>query len=270
MHVSFLDPYRPRPSAVHRLDARVKLPLTLAFILAAALAPPGAWPVYILLLALVLAVEILSELGMGYVLRRAALALPFVLAALPVIFTTQWRRPAPLVPLPLGPWTLTATAAGVERFASIALKSWLSAQAAIVLAASTSFPDLLLAMRALHVPRLLVAVFGLMWRYLFVLVDEALRLIRARAARSGVSGATTRSGGTIAWRARVTGGMAGSLFLRAFERSDRIYAAMAARGYDGEVRAFPLPPLAPAARLVLGAGLALLALLTLLGLFWRG
>ena len=125
-------------------------------------------------------------------------------------------------------------------------------------------------MRALQVPRLLVAVFGLMWRYLFVLVDEALRLIRARAARSGISDPALRSGGTLAWRARVTGGMAGSLFLRAFERSDRIYAAMAARGYDGEVRAFPLPPLAPAARLVLGAGHALLALLTLLGVFWRG
>ena len=270
MHANILDPYRPRPSAVHRLDARVKLPLTLAFILAAALAPPGAWPVYILLFALVLAGEILSELGIGYVLRRAVLALPFVLAAMPVIFTTPGGAAAPLFALPVGPWTLTATVAGVERFASIALKSWLSVQAAIVLAASTPFPDLLLAMRALRVPRLLVAVFGLMWRYLFVLVDEALRLIRARAARSGVSDPTARSGGTVAWRARVTGGMAGSLFLRAIERSDRIYAAMVARGYDGEIRAFPLPPLAPADRLVLGAGLALLALLTVLGLFWRG
>ncbi len=269
MHVSFLDPYRPRPSAVHRLDARVKLVLTLAFVLAAALAPAGAWPVYILLFALVLAVEILSELGVGYVLRRAALALPFVLAAVPVIFTARGDA-APIATLPLGPWTLTATAAGAERFASIALKSWLSAQAAIVLAASTSFPDLLLAMRAIHAPRLLVAIFGLMWRYLFVLADETLRLIRARAARSGASDTATRSGGTVAWRARVTGGMAGSLFLRGFERSDRIYAAMAARGDDGEVRAVPLPPLAPAGRLVLGAGLALLALLTLLGVFWKG
>ena len=46
-------------------------------------------------------------------------------------------------------------------------------QAAIVLAASTSFPDLLVAMRALHVPQMLVSIFGLMWRYMFVLVDEA-------------------------------------------------------------------------------------------------
>ncbi len=270
VHIGFLDPYRARPSTVHRLDARVKLVLTLAFILAAALAPAGAWPVYILLLALALAIEILSELGLGYVLRRAALALPFVLAALPVIFTPHAGDVAPLVSLPLGPWTLTATVVGVERFASIALKSWLSAQVAIVLAASTSFPDLLLAMRVVRLPRLLVAIFGLMWRYLFVLVDEALRLIRARAARSGVSDPTGRGGGTVAWRARMTGGMAGSLFLCAFERSDRIYAAMAARGYDGEVRAFPLPPLTPMDRLVLVVGLGLLALLTLLGFLLGG
>ena len=270
MHISFLDPYRPRPSLVHRLDARVKLVLTLAFILATALAPIGVWPVYILLWALALVIEILSELGLGYVLRRAALALPFVLAALPVIFTTRGADATPLASLPLGPWTLTATTAGIERFASIALKSWLSAQVAIVLAASTSFPDLLLAMRGIRLPRLLVAVFGLMWRYLFVLADEALRLIRARAARSGVNNAQDRGGGTVAWRARVTGGMAGSLFLRAFERSDRIYAAMAARGYDGEVRALALPPLTPPAWLVLGAGLTLLALLTLLGFLLGG
>ena len=177
MHISFLDPYRPRPSLVHRLDARVKLVLTLAFILATALAPIGVWPVYILLWALALVIEILSELGLGYVLRRAALALPFVLAALPVIFTTRGGDATPIASLPLDSWTLAATTAGIERFASIALKSWLSAQVAIVLAASTSFPDLLLAMRGIRLPRLLVAVFGLMWRYLFVLADEALRLI---------------------------------------------------------------------------------------------
>ena len=65
----------------------------------------------------------------------------------------------------------------------------------------------------------------------------------------------------MAWRARVTGGMAGNLFLRAFERSDRIYMAMLSRGYDGEVRSAPLPPLGMTSWLILSGGLALLALL---------
>ena len=259
MHIHFLDPYRHAQSVIHRLDGRVKFVLSVAFILATALTPPGAWPVYVLLLALVLAVEVLSELGVGFVFKRAALALPFVLAALPVIFTLPGQT---LFNLPVGSWMLTASLEGVERFASIALKSWISVQAAIVLASSTPFPDLMAAMRAVGIPRLLVAIFGLMWRYLFVLADEVLRLLRARAARSGHSDQPgLKPGGSVAWRGRVAGGMAGNLFLRAFERSDRIYMAMVARGYDGEVRTAPLPPLAMADWLVLLAGLTLLALL---------
>ncbi len=268
MHVYFLDPYRPRLSPVHALDPRVKFVLTLAYILTAALTPIAAWPVYILLLAVVLAVEILSRLGIGYVLKRASLALPFVLAAIPLIFTNGQSA---LFSFSIGSLTLTGYAEGLARFASVALKSWLSVQAAILLTTSTPFPDLLQAMRAVRVPRLLVAMFGLMWRYLFVLVDEVLRLMRARAARSGQSAAAgSRSGGSVAWRARVAGGMAGSLFLRAFERSDRIYMAMTARGYDGEVRTLPLPPVKPSAWLALGFGLGLLLLLLLLGILFQG
>jgi cobalt/nickel transport system permease protein len=263
VHVHFLDPYRPRSSLVHALDARVKFILTVAFILTCALTPPGAWPVFVLLFSIVLAVELLSELGVGYVLKRSLLAAPFVLAALPLIFTVPGR---PLVSLPIGGWALTITLEGAERLLSIAVKSWLSLQAAIVMSASMPFPDLLLAMRAVRVPRLLVAILGLMWRYLFVLVDEAVRLMRARLARSGLSEESSRkSGGSLAWRAQVAGGMAGNLFLRGFERSDRIYTAMLSRGYDGEVRALPTPAISKAAWLILFSGLLLLVLLLALG-----
>jgi cobalt/nickel transport system permease protein len=268
MHVHFLDPYQHSHSPVHELDGRVKFVLAVAFILTCSLTPISAWAVYILLFALILSIEILSTLGVGYVQKRASLALPFVLAALPVIFTVEGTK---LFSLPLGTWTLTASVEGLERFISIALKSWLSVQAAIVMAAATPFPELLQAMRAVGIPRLLVAMFGLTWRYIFVLVDEALRLIRARAARSGVSSSNQKikEGGGLIWRAQVTGSMAGSLFLRGFERSDRIYTAMLSRGYDGEVRLMPTPPLTAANKLILFAGLILLGVLLLFGiLFW--
>ncbi len=271
MHVHYLDPHRSLESPVHALDGRVKFILTVAFILTASLTPYAAWPVYILLLATMLSVEILSRLGVGYVQRRASLALPFVLAALPLVFSIQGTD---LFSLRLGSWTPTASLEGLERFLSVGLKSWLSIQAAIVLTSSTSFPDLLQAMRAVRLPRLLVAMFGLMWRYLFVLADEALRLMRARAARSGrpalsAGRASRRPMPPLAWRARVAGGMAGNLFLRAFDRSDRIYGAMLSRGYDGEVRSLPISRLSPSAWLTLAGGLSLLAFLLSLGaLFW--
>jgi cobalt/nickel transport system permease protein len=265
MHVHFLDAYRPRPSVVHALDPRVKLVLALAFILAVALTPIAAWPAYLLLAALGFSAVLLSELGVGFVLKRSALALPFVLAALPVLVTA---RGAALWSIALPGWTLVISDAGMQRFLSILLKSWLSVQMAVVLAASTPFPHLLLAMRAIGIPRLIVATFGLMWRYLFVLVDEALRLLRARAARSGDPASAAgrkRAGGSVAWRARVVGGMAGNLLVRSFDRGERIYAAMAARGYDGEVRTFPLPPIPAGQRLILAAGVVLLMLLVGVG-----
>jgi cobalt/nickel transport system permease protein len=78
-----------------------------------------------------------------------------------------------------------------------------------------------------------------------------------------------KSGGPLVWRAKVTGGMAGNLFIRSLDRGERIYDAMAARGYDGEVRAFPLPTITSASWIVLFGGLTLLVVLLLFALlFW--
>ena len=155
MHVHFLDPYRPRNSPVHRFDPRLKLVLSVVYILTCSLIPTGAWPIYFLLFALIFSAEILSELGVTHVLKRSALALPFVLAALPLILTVPGEA---LFSFSAGPYQIHASYPGLIRFASIAIKSWLSVQAAIVLAGSTSYPDLLVAMRSrpssTNVPRL--------------------------------------------------------------------------------------------------------------------
>jgi cobalt/nickel transport system permease protein len=214
----------------------VKLVATILFILAAALTPDGAWLAYALLAALVLAVIVTSRLGLGFVQRRAAVALPFALAAVTVAFSTPGRS---LVAMQVLRWKVTITDAGLVRFASILAKSWLSVQMAVVLTASTRFPALLQALRSLRLPKILVSIIGFAYRYIFVIGDEALRLMRARSARSGAPGG--RGGGSLLWRAQVTGGMAGSLFLRSIERSERIYDAMVARGYDGEVRSLRPP-----------------------------
>jgi cobalt/nickel transport system permease protein len=105
---------------------------------------------------------------------------------------------------------------------------------AILLTVTTPFPDLMHGLRHLRVPGLLVAIIGFMYRYLFVLADEATRLLRARAARSAAP-AEGRAGGTVVWRARVAGSMVGQLFLRSYERNERVYNAMLARGYQGQL-----------------------------------
>jgi cobalt/nickel transport system permease protein len=238
MHIHALNGYHAKTSLIHQLDARVKLVAAILFILATALTPDGVWLAYILLAALVLGVIVVSRLGLGFVQRRAAVALPFVLAAVTVAFSTPGRS---MLAVQVFRWEVAITDAGLARFVSILFKSWLSVQMAVVLTASTRFPALLQAMRSLHLPKILVSIIGFTYRYIFVIGDEVLRLLRARAARS--SAPDGRGGGSVFWRARVTGGMAGSLFLRSIERSERIYDAMLARGYDGEVRSLQPPVL---------------------------
>jgi cobalt/nickel transport system permease protein len=237
MHVHWIDQYRSGNSLIHQLDARVKLTLTIVYIVVASLTPMGAWLAYGMLFALAIVATLVSGLGFALVQRRALVAIPFALAAITIIFTTD----GPVVfALSLGSWEIRATEPGLVRFTSIVIKSWLSVQIAVLLAGTTPFSELIAAMKSLHFPRILVAIVSFMWRYVFVLVDEVVRLRRARDARSAVMSGF-KGGGTISWRARVVGGMAGNLFLRSYARSERIYQAMAARGYRGDLRTLTMP-----------------------------
>ncbi len=230
MQANALDRYQTGESLVHHLDPRVKVVVTVLFILSNVLLPDGAWLAFGLAWGLVLLTSALAGLGLGYALKRSFVALPFALAAVTVMFNMPGQ---PLFAWQLGPWHLVATDAGVIRFASIVIRTWLSVQMAILLTATTRFPDLLHALQHLRVPSLLVAIISFMYRYLFVITDEAKRLMRARKARSARS-ASEVGGGSVAWGAQVTGNMVGQLFLRSYERSDRVYNAMLARGYNGQ------------------------------------
>lgn len=261
MTQQFLDRYIEGASPVHRLDARVKLVLTLAFIFCASLLPVGSWFALVALTTLVWAAILASGVGLGRILRRALLALPFVAVAVTIIFTAP-GQPVFRIPLGFGPdaLALTATDAGLLRFTTIVWKSWISVQAALLLTATTHFLSVLQALRALRLPKIMVAILSFMYRYLFILVDEAQRLLRARSCRSAGNHAG-RSGGSLWWRAKVTGQLVGTLFLRSFERSERIYVAMLARGYTGELRSMGAAPLPRSDRFVGLAGTLMLLLI---------
>lgn len=252
-----LDRYRSGDSLIHHLDPRVKVVVTLLFVVSTALLPDGAWLAFSLSWGLVLLVTAISGLGFGFVLKRSLVALPFAVAAIAMLFNLPGR---PLFSVQVGAWELTASDAGLVRFLSVLLRSWLSVQMAILLTATTQFPDLMHALRHLRVPGLLVAIISFMFRYLAVLVDEVTRLLRARQARSARL-APGQGGGSIAWRARVAGNMTGQLFLRSLERSDRIYNAMLARGFQGQF--ITINPHAMQRRDWTLSGLALLALAVL-------
>jgi cobalt/nickel transport system permease protein len=100
-----------------------------------------------------------------------------------------------------------------------------------------------------------------------VLADEGGRMTRARDARSA-GRPEGGGGGSIRWRAAVTGRMVGSLFLRAYERSERIYAAMQARGFEGEFRHLRARALQRSEIAVLAGGLGLLVAWAVVAVAW--
>jgi len=258
-----LDRYIPRASPIHRADARLKIVVAIAAVLGIALLPAGTYVAFLITWLVLATASTIARLGPLRLVRGSWVVLPFVLVALPLLFT----RPGETVfAFSIGPLSLTVSDEGLRDVLTIVLKSWLSVQVALLLAYTTPFPSLLEAFRSLRVPAIIVSIIGFMYRYLAVLGDEAGRMNRARAARS--ARADGRGGGPITWRARVTGTMVGSLFIRSYERSERIYAAMLARGFEGTFRGTVLSRPDARSLVVFVVALAAIAAFTLAANLW--
>lgn len=241
-------------------DGRVKTWLALGFIFTLAWLPAGAWDALILAALALWFVIGWKRIGLWTIWRRSLIAWPFALAAL----TLAVARPGePIVQFAIGSQTITATDAGIVSAATVMAKSWLSVQAMMALIATTHFSELLIALAALRLPPVLIMILGMAYRYLFILQEEALRMLRARDSRSA-SLPNRRAGRSLLWRATITGRMVGTLFIRAYDRSERIYAAMLARGYDGQPITANQPPLQRTAYLALfGGGIIYVSLIVI-------
>jgi cobalt/nickel transport system permease protein len=213
MRLDTLERHREGTGPLQRLDARVKLIAALALILAVIAMPIAAWRWYGgagLFLAFVIGVSGIPPRE----LARRWLGL-FVLVAFLVVMIAPAHPERARHGLP-------AVAA------SILIKNGLALMTMIVLAGTTPFPRLLTGLRELGVPTILVATLQFMERYRHVLVEEVDRMATARRAR------TFGRRGVLSWS--LLGGLIGMLFLRTFERAERVHDAMIARGWDGTIR----------------------------------
>jgi len=262
MEHSFIGQYKDLDSFVHRLDPRTRILTALTFVLAVAATPSTGWPAFVLYAILIAGLILLAQLPPLYVLKRSAVILPFVVMIAAF---------APFLPggevvgsCNLWIWHMSITYDGLTMLWNTAAKAWLSILGLVVLSATTPFPQLLKGLERLGVPQVMVMILSLMYRYIFVLVDETMRMQRARESRSvAASPPFSRR-----WlrQIKAVGGVVGALFIRSYERGERIYWAMLARGSDGEIRTlsdlrFGLPDLYFAAGFLLC--LALIALVAL-------
>jgi cobalt/nickel transport system permease protein len=252
MSPATFDPYVHRDSWLHQRDPRAKLAGTLLFLLAIALTGNAEWLMLATWMILMLLLARLGRLPSGLLLARSLVALPFVLGAFALPLTVPGEV---IARLPLLGWPLSGE--GMERASSLILRAWISVQTFALLTATTRIRDLLWSLEELRVPPVVVAVIGFAFRYLSLSRDEAGRMMRARRSRT-----VHQRGRGIPLRrqAHTAGGMVGTLLLRGLDRSERVHAAMMARGYDGTTRRLSQFEFSGADRVVLASGvLALLA-----------
>jgi len=249
MGFAHLDRYADRPSWLTTLTTpKQRLSIAIAAAFAAGLMPPGAWRALGALFVVVAVGVWAARLPLSILIRRVAQALPFFfLPALALPFTV----PGPTA-FEIGP--LTASTLGLERTAEIVLKATLAVSAVTIVISVTRATDLLSALDALPVPRLVRSSLALGYRYVYVLTDELERTTRALKSRMGHASRLRL------WRARST--TLAHLFVRSHARGTRIHAAMLSRGYHGV-----LPTLDPAAG---GNRAWVIAIVSLLALVWLG
>ncbi len=205
------------PTRLHATDATVKLVSLVLFLFAVVATPPRAVPAFGAYALLVGVAALASRIPPLLLLRRLAVETPFVLfaLALPFVGTAPYTEVLGMELSVPGAWAAW----------SILAKATLGVAAAVVFAWSTPVTDVLTALETLRVPRVLVAIAGFMVRYLDLMAGELQRLQIARISR----GDDPRW----FWQGRAVAATAGVLFVRSFERGERVHRAMLSRGFGG-------------------------------------
>lgn len=207
----------PGDSVLHRLPAEAKLAATLAFVLAVVATPREAFWAFAAHGAVLAVLAAASGFTLAFVGRRLLIEVPFLVFALSLPILGRSPR--------IDVVGLSLSEPGLWAGWNLAVKGTLGLFAAIVLVGSTPVAELLRGLERLRVPSVLVAIAGFMVRYVSVVAGEADRMRIARLSR----GDDPRW----LWQARATAATAGTLFVRSYERGERVHLAMLARGYDG-------------------------------------
>jgi cobalt/nickel transport system permease protein len=213
--------YHAAPSPVHRLRPECKLVAALAFVLVVVLTPREEFLVFGGYAVLLAAVAAAARIPAGLVARRMLVEVPFVLFAVAMPFIARGERVDVL--------GVAVSVEGMYGAWNVLAKATLGVVCSILLAATTEFRDLLVGLQRLRMPQLLVQIMTFMVRYSDVVADEMRRMRIARESRGFVARDLRQLS--------VVARSAGALFIRCYERGERVHLAMLSRGYDGRLPA---------------------------------
>ncbi len=219
MKHDFIDRYSRLESPVHSIEPRAKALAIFALIVICVSTPPQAWWCFLVYVGILAVIATASRVPFSYLLSRALVVLPFILT---VAVFTPFTKSGEIV-LRVG--FLKISKEGLIILWNAAVKSLISVTALIILSSTTPFPDLMRALERLKFPKFFTTVASFMYRYVFIIVDEAERMKLARDSRN--------FRGRWIWQAKTVGHMIASLFIRSHMRGERVYQAMCSRGFEG-------------------------------------
>lgn len=220
MQHDFIDKYSNRDSFVHRIDPRVKVLSVLAFVvLATTVMNISSLITSLIILGIVLAI---ARVPLTWGFSRALIVVPFAGAfALVKVFTVPGTF--------IASWGgLAVTSQGLIIALTLLLRSYACVVSIVLLTSTTPFSTLLASLERLRVPPLITSLLSFTYRYIFVFVDEGERLGRAKTSRCIEEAAYRR-------RLKASARTIGTVFIRAYERGERIYRSMLARGFEGSI-----------------------------------
>jgi cobalt/nickel transport system permease protein len=204
MRHNFIDRYAVLDSPLHGLEPRTKVVAFTALIIAVLCIPAGHGSLFIAYFFAAAILMGISQVPLDYIVGRTLLILPFiVLASLAV------------------PWK------GYMGVGFLFVRAILCLLLLILLTNTTRFVELLRALRKLGCPQILAMNLSFLYRYLFVLTEEAMRMKQARDCRRVKRAPFVKE-------LKVLSSMLGTLLIRSFERAERMHAAMLSRGYSGD------------------------------------
>jgi cobalt/nickel transport system permease protein len=237
--------YRHEHSVLHDLPSQVKIVALVLFVGAVVATPREAFWAFGVDGALLIGAVLLARIPVGFIVRRLVIEIPFVLFAVLMPFIGTGER-TPVLGVSL-------SVSGLWGAWTILVKGTLGLGASVLMAATTEVPDILEGLERLRLPRLVIAIAGFMVRYIDVIVGELRRMRIAMTAR----------GYDPSWigQARPIATSAGSLFIRSYERGERVHRAMLSRGYTGAMPVFERVTTTPQQWLV-GLGIPVLAWLS--------
>ena len=206
-------------SWLHRAPAHRKIAALLAFVLLVVATPREWYPLFGGYLLVLVGLAASSGVPAGYLARRMVVEVPFVLFAALLPFVASGPRVEVL--------GLSLSENGLLGAWGLLVKGTLGVLGSLLLAATTEPRAILTGLERLRLPRQLVQIMGFMIRYLDVVTDEMRRMQIARESR----GFTARNPRHWVVLARSTG----ALFIRSYERGERVHLAMLSRGYDGSM-----------------------------------